>query len=125
MTAECENKWTEKDVESLAASCKIREQGLNLREALELSIPTMEGLCGNDGPDDWLLYSYEYLRAMYFPENFSVEKGEVRGQAVRFYVAVLNQLFEREKATLSFDPLRDYSLLEESEIKYTRIAAEY
>lgn len=50
MTAECENKWTEKDVDSLAASCKIREQGLNLREALELSIPTMERLCGNDGP---------------------------------------------------------------------------
>lgn len=54
-----------------------------------------------------------------------MEKGEVRGQAVRFYVAVLNQLFERERKKVPFDPVRDYALLEESEMKYTRIRDEY
>ncbi len=125
MSAECGNKWTKEVVDSLSASYEIGEQGVDLNEALELCIPAMEQLCAGDCPDDWLLYSYEYLRTMYFPENFSVEKGEVRGQSVRFYVAVLNQLFERERKTVLFDPVRDYALLEESEMKYTRIRDEY
>ena len=75
MSGGCENKWTKEKVDSLSASCKIGEQGVDLREALKLCIPVMERLCGGDGPDNWLLYSYEYLRTMYFPENFSVEKG--------------------------------------------------
>lgn len=125
MSAECGNKWTKEVVDSLSASYEIGEQGVDLNEALELCIPAMEQLCASDCPDDWLLYSYEYLRAVYFPENFSVEKGEVRGQAVRFYVTVLNQLFERERKKVPFDPVRDYALLEESEMKYTRIRDEY
>lgn len=125
MSAECGNKWTKEVVDSLSASYEIGEQGVDLNEALELCIPAMEQLCASDCPDDWLLYSYEYLRAVYFPGKFSVEKGEIRGQAVRFYVTVLNQLFERERKKVPFDPVRDYALLEESEMKYTRIRDEY
>jgi nicotinic acid mononucleotide adenylyltransferase len=104
---------------------QIPKAGVDLKEAAAFCAPFMEQLCGGDSPEDWVMYSYEYLRAAYFPENFQVEGYEKRGSAVRFYIQVLNELFDREKRELPFDPLRDFALLKEQEEKYTRILTEY
>lgn len=108
-----------------AETYQIPETGVDLREVADLCAPTMSRLSREDCPKDWVMYAFEYLRAVYFPENFSVEKEEIRGSAVWFYVEVLNQLFHRERQVLAFDPLRDFALLQESEKEHTKIAAEY
>lgn len=115
----------QRELRRIVEQYRMPEEGTDLREAAERCAPYMEELCGGDCPEDWTVYSYEYLRAVYFPDNFQVEAAEARKEAVRFYVEVLNALFDRELRELPFVPTRDFALLEDQERDCTRILPEY
>lgn len=113
------------ELHRIAKQYRMPESGTDLREVAGLCAPFMEKLCDNDCPEDWVTYTYEYLRTVYFPDNFQVEEPEKRKKAVQFYVNVLNELFDREQKELPFDAGRDYALLKEEEECDTRILPEY
>lgn len=115
----------QKELRRILDQYQIPENGTDLRGAADLCSPFMDELCGGNGPKDWVTYTYEWLRASYFPDNFHVEEYESRKKSVRFYVNVLNELFDREQREIPFDVNRDFALLKKEEEKYTHILPEY
>ena len=111
-------------IQTIAETYKIPETGIDLKEVLELCLPQINQIC-TDSPRDWLMYSFSYLQARFFPENFQVEKEKEYGQGVEFYLKVLNVLFDRETKELPFDARRDFCLMLPEERKYCGIPEEY
>lgn len=118
-------KKQNREIQKLLVQYRIPEGGTAIREVAALCAPHMDKLCGGDCPEDWTKYTYEYLRAVYFPDNFQAEACEKRKGAVWFFIHVLNELFDREKRELPFDPQRDFALLKKEEEEDTRILPEY
>ncbi len=106
-------------------SIEIPEGGCDLRAVLALCRDTMESLSGGAAPKDWLTYSFEYLRACFFPENFKIEDASLYEESLQFYFRVLNGLFERERRELPLDPLRDFQLITDEEESHCYIRSEY
>ncbi len=103
---------------------RIPESGVDLKKVLELCLPEMDRICAGS-PEDWMMYSFSYLQAKFFPENFEITDTEKYGKGVGFYLKVLHRLFEREKAECSFDATRDFCLMKPEEVKYCGIPEEY
>lgn len=118
-------KQNRAEMQQILNQYQIPEGGTDLKAVADLCAPCMEKLCDGNRPEDWVAYTYEYLRAACFPDNFQVEAYEDRKRAVQFYVSVLNELFDREKSELPFDVLRDFALLKKEEENYTHILPEY
>ena len=114
----------QKLIRKITEEYQIPKTGTDLKEVLTLCLPGMNALCA-DPPEDWLNYSYAFLQARFFPENFDVEKASERRKAVEFYLKVLNRLFERERKEIPFDARRDFCLMQPEEEAYCDIRDEY
>ena len=114
----------QKLIRKITEEYQIPKTGTDLKEVLTLCLPGMNALCA-DPPEDWLNYSYTFLQARFFPENFDVEKASERRKAVEFYLKVLNRLFERERKEIPFDARRDFCLMQPEEEAYCDIRDEY
>lgn len=127
MREQSKTDWNleQNEMRQILEQYQLPKEGTDLKEVAYLCAPCMEKLCEGNCPGDWVNYTYEYLRAVYFPDNFQVEEQECRKRAVQFYVNVLNELFDREQRELPFDAGRDFALLREEEEAYTRILPEY
>ena len=110
---------------SIIREYEIPENGVDLQQVLLLCEPHMVSLCDQKPAEGWMDYSFRYLLAEYFPENFAVEKIPGADRAVDYFTGVLTKLFERERAEKPFDPCRDFALLREEEAQYCSIPEEY
>ena len=104
---------------------EMPEEGVDLRQVLELCRPYMEQMCEKIPEEGWLDYVFHYLLAEYFPENYTVKKIRGAQQAVSYYMEILAALFEREAAERPFDPCRNFALLKKEEETYCSILPEY
>ena len=117
-------KW-EDAIDEICRQYRIPAEGVDAREVAKLCSAQMEELSGGDSPEDWVAYTFAYLRAEFFPENFRVEKAGQRAEAVCFFKEVMNGLLKRELCELPFDPLRHFALLTQEEEEDCRIREEY
>ena len=104
---------------------QIPPNGADPREILRLCRPYMERVCAKAPEEGWLDYTFHWLLAEFFPENFSVERIPGAQEAVDYFTEVLTCLFLREEAELPFDPCRHFALLKKEEEKYCSILEEY
>ena len=111
--------------EKIVAEYRIPQGGVDLKEVLSLCEPYMNQVSEKEPEEGWLFYTWHFLLAEYFPENYSVEEFEGGRQAVFYYVDVLNGLFAREEAELPFDPCRSFALLGKEEERGCGIRSEY
>ncbi len=111
--------------EKIVAEYRIPQGGVDLKEVLSLCEPYMNQVSEKEPEEGWLFYTWHFLLAEYFPENYSVEEFEGGRQAVFYYVDVLNGLFAREEAELPFDPCRSFALLGKEEERGCSIRSEY
>ena len=111
-------------IQHISNDYRIPETGIDLREVLELCRADMDRICP-DSPEDWLMYTYSFLQARFFPENFEVEETGKYEKGVKFFLEVLNRLFSREKSELPFEARRDFALMKLEEERYCRIPDEY
>ena len=111
--------------ESIIREYEIPENGVDLSQVLFLCQPHMDSLCPQTPEKGWMEYTFHYLLAAYFPENYTVETIPGADRAVDFFTGVLTGLFARERIELPFDPCRDFELLKEEEAQYCSIPEEY
>ena len=93
---------TEQRTGEIAQSYDLREGGADLRSLLTLCRPDMRALCTGPEPGDWLEYIYAFLLEKIYPERVKVSERSAREKAVSFYLEVLEEVFERERAELRF-----------------------
>ena len=113
---------------SIAASCPMEENGVDLKIIPDLCSAELTRLCGSSAPDsweDWNSYCCAFLLDDYYPGREEVPLKEERRDAVTFYLDVLNALFDRERKELGPDRARDLVLLGEEEYKGFDTSAEY
>ena len=79
------------------------------REELERLSPRPE--------EGWLAYAYGFARGGLFPEQFPDTGREVYGAGASFFLALLQVLFDAERAALPMDPMWDLDLLREEELE--------
>ena len=79
------------------------------REELERLSPRPE--------EGWLAYAYGFARGGLFPEQFPDTGREVYGAGASFFLALLQVLFDAERAVLPMDPMWDLDLLREEELE--------
>ena len=79
------------------------------REELERLSPRPE--------EGWLAYAYGFARGGLFPEQFPDPGREVYGAGASFFLALLQVLFDAERAVLPMDPMWDLDLLREEELE--------
>lgn len=116
----------EQEAKKIVEEYPMPKKGVCLKDVLTMCEPFMKKLCKScEEPTDWLQYLYDYLEAIYYPENFQAEWMSERKAAVDFYLEIIRQLFIREKAETSFDRCRDFQLLTEREREKCEIKEEY
>ena len=116
---------TEQRTGEIAQSYELREGGADLRSLLTLCRPEMRELCTGPEPGDWLEYIYAFLLEKIYPERVKVSERSAREKAVSFYLEVLEEVFERERAELAFDPYRDFRLVGSGGRPVSETAREY
>ena len=113
-------------IQKITSTYLMPPEGLDIPAVLKLCRPTMKRLCKENEPEDWLTYTYNYMRAVFYPSyTDEVDFMEERREAVLFYLEVLHGLFEREYAELPFERTRNFALLTKDEWQYTDIPKEY
>ena len=75
---------------------QIPPNGADPREILRMCRPYMERVCAKAPEEGWLDYTFHWLLAEFFPENFSVERIPGAQEAVDYFTEVLTCLFLRE-----------------------------
>ena len=104
---------------------EIPQSGVDPEQVLQLCRPWMDSVCEQPPEEGWLNYTFHWLLAEYFPENFSVKNLPGAQQAVEYFAQTLTRLFLRESAELPFDPCRSFALLKKEEEQYCSILSEY
>ena len=104
---------------------EIPQSGVDFQQVLCLCQPYMDQVCEDTPKQGWMDYTFQWLLAQYFPENYTVENIPGAQQAVDYFTGVLNELFMREASELPFDPCRHFALLKKEEEAYCRILSEY
>ena len=117
-------KVQQETVRQTADRYLIPETGADLGKVLALCLPCMQTICP-EPEEGWLMYSYAFLQARFFPENFTVAEPEKYGEGVLFYLEVLNRIFIRERSEIPFDARRDFRLMQPEEEKDCGISEEY
>ena len=114
-------------IQKIISMYLLPPEGVDIPAVLKLCRPHMTYLCKSDEPEDWAAYSYNWLLGTFYPDAYgdAAEKREERSEAVRFFLDVLNGLFEREYREQPFDPCRNFALLSKEEHAYTTIPKEY
>jgi len=99
-------------------------QRLTCQRVLELCSDILSRL-SPEPEDGWLSFCYRYVRNIMFPEgNFAPDRKAHEDGAI-FLLTVMQVLFELERQSVPFDPLTDFSLLEEEAYRTCDHAAEY
>ena len=97
-------------IKDLVSQIKITASGADLRRAADLCGPFLSVLNKGDDPEDWMMYTYAFLLARFYPETHSAPQMKEREEAAKFYLDLLNALFEKEQKMLleeklSFNPM--------------------
>ena len=104
---------------------EIPQSGVDPEQVLRLCQPYMDSICERVPEEGWLNYTFHWLLADYFPDNFTVERIPGAQKAVDYFTETLTRLFMREDSVLPFDPCRNFALLKKEEEKYCSILHEY
>lgn len=112
-------------MQDMIAAYEIPESGVEPEQVLALCQPHMDSLCKETPGEGWLDYTFHWLLAEYFPENYTVEKFAGAQQAVDYFTEVLNGVLKREASELPFDPCRNFALLRKEEEVHCSILQEY
>ena len=112
-------------MQNIIAAYEIPQSGVNPEQVLALCQPHMDSLCKDAPKQGWMEYTFHWLLAQYFPENYTVEQFDGAQQAVEYFTEVLNEILKREAKELPFDPCRDFALLKKEEEMYCSILPEY
>lgn len=100
-------------------------QRLSCQKILELCLPIMEQVCADTPEKGWGAYSYQFICNRMFPSSKLAQRTEDFGDAVLFFVTVLQVLMDAERAALPFDPMYDYQFLTEEEMASCENVKEY
>lgn len=109
----------------IIAEYEIPESGVDPKQVLLLCRPYMDRLCEQPPEEGWINYTFHWLLADFFPENYKVEKIPGAQQAVEYYTEILTRLFLREEEEQPFDLCRHFALLKKEEEQYCSIPGEY
>lgn len=104
---------------------EIPQSGVDVQQVLCLCQPYMDRVCEYTPKQGWMNYTFQWLLAQYFPENYVAENIPGAEQAVGYFTEMLNELFRREALELPFDPCRHFALLKKEEESYCGILGEY
>ena len=109
---------------ALAELLPIRQR-LTCAQVLELCTPALDQLVPEAPEKGWGAFCYRYISDLMFPrESFAPEK-ERYGAGAEFFLAVLQQLLDLERAALPFDPMLDFQFLTEEELSLCDAAKDY
>ena len=112
-------------IKDLVAQMEISACGADLRRAADLCGPFLSSLNKGDDPEDWMMYTYAFLLAKYYPETHTAEHMKERSAAVTFYLQFLNALFKEEERMLAeglipYDPMLIPRLATNEEIAFCK-----
>ena len=60
-------------MQNIIAAYEIPQSGVNPEQVLALCQPHMDSLCKDAPKQGWMEYTFHWLLAQYFPENYTVE----------------------------------------------------
>lgn len=112
-------------MQDIIAAYEIPESGVQPEQVLALCRPYMDRLCRKTPKQGWMDYTFHWLLAEYFPDNYTVETIAGAPQAVHYFTEVLNGVLKREASELPFDPCRNFALLKKEEEPFCSILPEY
>lgn len=65
--------------------------------------------------EGWMKFTYQFACRLLYPDQSFAEQDKRYGAGALFYLAVLQYVFDQERKTVPFDPLVDFSFLNEEE----------
>lgn len=102
---------------------QINNKDFSAKSTIKLCNPMLDALSEHRGPDNWLLYLYQYTLRKNFPENTTVKMDPKLTEACELYLTIFNVLCEIQKSSQdgtweSHYPLQFLTLKEESELEH-------
>ena len=70
-------------------------------------------------------FTYQYVCHILYPDAEFKKKNAAFSAGAEFYLAVLQFVFDRERAVLPYKPMEDFAFLDDEEASSFECAAEY
>ena len=118
----------DKQIRTLASSFPIGREGADLTTVPAALKQHLEKLCGKGFPDDWNEWNEsvcEWLLEDFYPGRQACSPSQEWKEAARFYLDVLNALFDREEALLGKNRTRSLVFLDAREAQGCENSANY
>ena len=82
-------------------------------------------LLGHEPEEGWMKFTYQYVCHILYPDAEFKKKNAAFSAGAEFYLAVLQFVFDRERAVLPYKPMEDFAFLGDEEASSFECAAEY
>ena len=82
-------------------------------------------LLGHEPEEGWMKFTYQYVCHILYPDAEFKKENAAFSAGAEFYLAVLQFVFDRERAVLPYKPMEDFAFLDDEEASSFECAAEY
>ncbi len=82
-------------------------------------------LLGHEPEEGWMKFTYQYVCHILYPDAEFKKENAAFSAGAEFYLAVLQFVFDRERAVLPYKPMEDFAFLGDEEASSFECAAEY